>query len=149
MFDVFSSAFAFHGRIGRASYWGLSIVCLLALFASSVSVALTANATNASPVNVVAVAVAIVGAAIFLVASMVLFGTGVCRLHDRGRSGFWIILYYAVPFILAVLAMEPEGRGTALDALALAIMVWVTVDLGLLKGGTADNRYGPAGRATA
>src|SRR4030088_748022 len=88
MFDVFSAAFAFRGRIGRGSYWGLTILCMLALFGSSVSVALTANYTNATPVNVIAVVVAIVGAVFFLVMCIVLFGTVVCRLRDRGKSGF-------------------------------------------------------------
>src|SRR5260370_19198088 len=104
MFNVFSTALAFKGRIGRASYWGLTSLCMLALFASSLSVALTANYTSAPPVNVIAVVVALVGVLIFFVMSMVLFGTGVCRLHDLGKSGFWIVLYYPVPFILAVLA---------------------------------------------
>jgi uncharacterized membrane protein YhaH (DUF805 family) len=79
---------------------------MLALFGSSVSVALTANHTNASPVNVIA----IVGAVFFLVMCMVLFGTGVCRLRDRGKSGFWIILYYLTPFALALPAIDPDGQ---------------------------------------
>jgi uncharacterized membrane protein YhaH (DUF805 family) len=134
MFDVFSAAFAFKGRIGRASYWGLTSLCMLALFAGSLSVALTANYTSAAPVNVIAAGVAIVGAVFFLVMCIALFGTGVCRLHDHGKSGFWIILYYLVPFILAVLAIDPEGQGIALNCIALAIMVWSIIDLGILKG---------------
>src|SRR3979490_11300 len=110
MFDVFSAAFAFRGRIGRGSYWGLTILCMLALFGSSVSVALTANYTNAPPVNVIAVAVAIVGAVFFLVMCIVLFGTGVCRLRDRGKSGFWIILYYLPPSHWRCLPFHPSGH---------------------------------------
>jgi uncharacterized membrane protein YhaH (DUF805 family) len=144
MFNVFSTALAFKGRIGRASYWGLTSLCMLALFASSLSVALTANYTSAPPVNVIAVVVAIVGVLIFFVMSMVLFGTGVCRLHDRGKSGFWIVLYYPVPFILAVLAIAPEAQGIALNCIALAILGWAIIDLGILKAQPADNVYGSA-----
>jgi uncharacterized membrane protein YhaH (DUF805 family) len=134
MFDVFSAAFAFRGRIGRGSYWGLTILCMLALFGSSVSVALTANYTNATPVNVIAVVVAIVGAVFFLVMCIVLFGTGVCRLRDRGKSGFWIILYYLAPFALALLAIDPDGQRESLDWVALAVLGWAIIDLGILEG---------------
>ena len=147
MFDVFSAALAFRGRIGRASYWGLTSLCMLALFASSVSVALTANYTSTPPVNVIAVVVAIVGALIFLVMSMVVFGAGVCRLRDRGKSAFWIVLYYVVPCILAVLANGPEGQSIALNCIALTIMVWSVIDLGILKGKLADNPGGPVAEA--
>src|ERR1700716_3981753 len=121
MFDVFSAAFAFRGRRGRGSYWGLTILCMLALFGSSVSVALTANYTNATPVNVIAVVVAI-------------FGTVFCRLCDRGKAGFWIILYYLAPFALALLAIDPDGQRESLDWVALAVLGWAIIDLGILEG---------------
>lgn len=138
MLDVFSAAIAFKGRIGRASYWGLTSLCMLALFASSVSVALTANYTNAPPVNVIAVGVAIVGAVFFLVMSMVLFGTSVCRLRDRGKSGFWIILYYPVPLMMALIAIDPDGQRDVLTHIALAMFGWAIIDLGILEGKSAE-----------
>ena len=143
-----SDVFAFKGRMSRARYWGLTSLCMLALFASSLSVALTANYTSAPPVKV-AVVVAIVGVVIFFAMCVALLGIGVRRLHDRGKSCFWIILYYLVPFILAVLAIDPEGQGIALNCIALAIMVWSIIDLGILKGKPADNLDGPAPVAEA
>jgi uncharacterized membrane protein YhaH (DUF805 family) len=136
-----SDVFAFKGRMSRARYWGLTSLCMLALFASSLSVALTANYTSAPPVNVVAVVVAIVGVVIFFAMCVALFGVGGRRLHDRGKSALWIILYYAVPFIMAVLGVDPESQGVALDCIALAIVVWAIIDLGILEGKAAD--YGP------
>jgi uncharacterized membrane protein YhaH (DUF805 family) len=138
MFEVFSAAFAFRGRIGRGSYWGLTSLCMLALFGSSVSVALTANYTNATPVNVIAVAVAIVGAVFFLVMCIVLFGIGLCRLRDRGKSGFWIIPYYLAPFVLALLAIDPDGQRESLDWVALPVLGWAIIDLGILEGKAAE-----------
>jgi uncharacterized membrane protein YhaH (DUF805 family) len=138
MFEVFSAAFAFRGRISRGSYWGLTSLCVLALFGSSVSVALTANCTNAPPVNFLAVAVAIAGAVFFLVMCIVLFGTGVCRLRDRGKSGFWIIPYYLAPFVLALLAIDPDGQRESLDWVALAVLGWAIIDLGILEGEAAE-----------
>jgi uncharacterized membrane protein YhaH (DUF805 family) len=124
----------FKGRIGRGRYWNLTGLCALALVVALCSVVMTANQTSASPVNVPATVVAIAGALLFFATCVALLGIGVWRLHDRGKSGFWIILYYAVPFVMALLAIDPEGRGMALNYIALAISVWAMIDLGILKG---------------
>jgi uncharacterized membrane protein YhaH (DUF805 family) len=130
MFDVFK------GRIGRARYWCLTGLCMLAFTTAYFSVLLTVNYTTARPVNYVAAGVAIVGVVLFLATCAALFGIGVWRLHDRGKSGFWIVFYYAVPFVMALLAIDPEGQGVMLNCVALAIAVWAIVDLGILKGPT-------------
>jgi uncharacterized membrane protein YhaH (DUF805 family) len=128
MFDVFK------GRIDRGRYWSLTGLCALALIVALYSVVVTANQTSASPVNVLATVVAIAGVLLFLATCVASLGIGVWRLHDRGKSGFWIILYYPVPFIMALLAIDPEGQGVVLNCIALAILVWAIIDLGILKG---------------
>jgi uncharacterized membrane protein YhaH (DUF805 family) len=136
--------FSFWGRIGRARYWTASGLCLLILIGSSIAVALTANATNATPVNVFAAGVAIAGFFIGWAMAMALVGLGVRRLHDRGRSGFWILLYYPVipPVVFILFDGERFGpAGTALFGLAAAIMVWSIVDLGVLKGKPAEKQH--------
>ena len=128
MLDVFK------GRIGRGRYWSLTGLCALAFIVALYSVVITANQTSAAPVNVPATVVAIAGVLLFFATCVASLGIGVWRLHDRGKSGFWIILYYPVPFIMALLAIDPEGKGMALNCIALAILVWATIDLGILKG---------------
>ena len=128
MFDVFK------GRIDRGRYWSLTGLCALALIVALYSVVITANQTSAPPVNVLATVVAIAGVLLFLATCVASLGIGVWRLHDRGKSGFWIILYYPVPFIMALLAIDPEGQGVVLNCIALAILVWAIIDLGILKG---------------
>jgi uncharacterized membrane protein YhaH (DUF805 family) len=128
MFDVLK------GRIDRGRYWSLTGLCALALIVALCSVVLTANQTSAPPVNVLATAVAIAGVLLFFATCVASLGIGVWRLHDRGKSGFWIILYYPVPFIMALLAIDPEGQGVVLNCIALAILLWATIDLGILKG---------------
>ena len=100
MFDVFK------GRIDRGRYWSLTGLCALALIVALYSVVITANQTSAPPANVLATVVAIAGVLLFLAACVASLGIGVWRLHDRGKSGFWIILYYPVPFIMALLAID-------------------------------------------
>jgi uncharacterized membrane protein YhaH (DUF805 family) len=141
MFELFS----FWGRIGCARYWGLSGVCVVIFIASSIAVALTANATNAAPVNVIAVGVALAGLLICWAMGMALAGIGVRRLHDRGRSGFWILLYYSVVPVVPLGLFGPESfgaLGTAVIGLAAAIMLWSVIDLGLLPGKPADDPDG-------
>ena len=115
---------------------------MLGFIVAFCSVILTVNYTSASPVNVIAAVVAIVGIFIFLAACVAFFGVCVRRLRDRGKSGFWIILYYVVPITMALLAIDPEGQGVALNWIALAILVWAILDLGILPGKPDDEVYG-------
>jgi uncharacterized membrane protein YhaH (DUF805 family) len=128
MFDVFK------GRVGRGRYWSLTGLCALALIVAVYSVLITANQTNAPPVNVLATVAAIAGVVLFIATCVASLGIGVWRLHDRGKSGFWIMLYYPVPVILVLLAIDPEGQRAVLDYIALAILACATIDLGVLKG---------------
>lgn len=58
------------------------------------------------------------------------------RLHDRGRSGWWSGL------ILLTFAMAWPRPAAPADWVALALLLGVVVDLGLLPGQKAFNRYG-------
>ncbi|MGH7019768.1 MAG: DUF805 domain-containing protein, partial [Brevundimonas sp.] len=75
------------------------------------------------------------------VAALVLY-CGACvlsqRLHDRGRSGWW-----SGPILLAVAMAWPRPQAP-LDWVAAAVLILVVVDLGLLPGQKAFNRYGAA-----
>ena len=127
MFDIFKS------HIGRARFWGLTSICILAFIAAFYAVVVTANQTSRAPVNVPATILAIAGVFIFVAACVAFFVVGIWRLHDRGKSGFWIIPYYLAPIILALLAIDPEGSGIVPECIALAILAWVVIDLGILK----------------
>jgi uncharacterized membrane protein YhaH (DUF805 family) len=146
MFDIFS----FWGRIDRARYWGFSGLCLLVFVLSSIAIALTANSTNATPVNVVAVGVAIAGLVLCCAMVVALLGLGVRRLHDRGKSGFWIALYYPAYPAVPLSLFDPDPVGLvriALFCVVLPIMVWSMIDLGFLKGKPADDLEGPVAEA--
>jgi uncharacterized membrane protein YhaH (DUF805 family) len=58
------------------------------------------------------------------------------RLHDRGRSGWWSGL------ILLAFAMAWPRPQAPLDWLAAVALILVVVDLALLPGQKAFNRYG-------
>lgn len=58
------------------------------------------------------------------------------RLHDRGRSGWW-----SGPILLAFAMAWPQPQAP-FDWIALGLLVLVAVDLILLPGQKAFNRYG-------
>jgi uncharacterized membrane protein YhaH (DUF805 family) len=68
---------------------------------------------------------------------------GVKRLHDRGKSGWWLVLFYAVPGILTAAAPPTEIAGNLLLVLSAAIEIWALVELGCLPGTAGPNQYGP------
>ena len=80
----------------------------------------------------------------WLVAAALLY-SGACllsqRLHDRGRSGWWSGL------ILLAFAMAWPRPQAPLDWVAAAVMILVVVDLALLPGQKAFNRYGAPPKA--
>ena len=76
-----------------------------------------------------------------LIAAALLY-SGFCvlsqRLHDRGRSGWW-----SGPILLAFALAWPQPM-TLLGWIAVAGLAFVAVDLGILPGQKAFNRYGAA-----
>jgi len=70
----------------------------------------------------------------------VLLGMAACilskRLHDRGRSGWW-----SAVILLAVVMVWPTPTGF-FDFLAVLVLVWAVVDLGVMPGERGDNRFG-------
>lgn len=63
------------------------------------------------------------------------------RLHDRGRSGWW-----AAPLLLAVLMVWPHPH-SAFDVVAVLMIGWGAVELGLMPGEQGRNRFGSNPRA--
>jgi len=67
------------------------------------------------------------------------------RLHDRGKSGWWVLVFIFVPGLL-------QGIGSRLgdplpmmilSVAGLAVSIWALVELGFLRGTQGDNAYGP------
>ena len=67
---------------------------------------------------------------------------GIKRLHDRDKSGWWLLAFYLVPALL-------DGVGRTMNSpvifglASLAVSIWAIVELGFLRGTTGPNQYGP------
>jgi uncharacterized membrane protein YhaH (DUF805 family) len=126
--------FGFSGRANRAKWWLVTLlnVLIISVFTGA-----------AVAVNTLALW------GVFVVALIVVWVSSVAvairRLHDRGKSGWWVLVFIFVPGVL-------NGIGSRLGdpmlmiimgVAGLAISVWALVELGFLRGTPGDNAYGP------
>ena len=119
------------GRINRAKYW---IVVGLGILASLVATAL--------------LVIPVLGWVLFavIILGMIYVGVavGVKRLHDRNKSGWWLLLFYLAPGALQAAAGDSfSGIGLLLNVAGFAVSIWAMVELGILRGTDGPNDYGP------
>jgi uncharacterized membrane protein YhaH (DUF805 family) len=157
--------FRFDGRINRAKYWlaTLIILCWM-IFVLMLLAALAAIFGISGPleINLVGISASIkftdddlpAKASLFpqiVIIPMTLFfgwcyaAVSIKRLHDRNRSGWWMI-----PFIVATGLYGQFGHwlgGTwtaALIGLAVFVaFIWGLVEMYYLRGTRGPNRFGP------
>lgn len=152
--------FSFKGRINRKPWW---LASLGAGFTASLlsaileALARSSGETIVNPVTHQFEPTGIFGLAISLIAlanAWIAFALSVKRLHDRDRTGWWLlwqllIILLAV-FLTVVAFAVPKEQGAVWYALAGAavlvafiISVWLFVQIGFLRGTQGPNRFGP------
>ena len=142
MEDLFEFLFGASGRVNRAKYWRSTL-----LFAGTglmVAVILFTAADIAAPLFIVAVVLGLI--------PWLLWGVSITteRLHDRGKSAWWLVVFYLVPGGRGQLAKATGLAGAAGTALhyilalaAFALTMWGFVEIGCLRGTAGTNIYGP------
>jgi uncharacterized membrane protein YhaH (DUF805 family) len=131
--NLFISA---RGRINRAKFW-IAILVLAAVGVLFTAMVLLSGESKA--------AILINGISSLLIAASGIL-VGIKRLHDRNKSGWWILLFYVAPFVMLSIGFAGWANSvvvTVLGLLALAFYVWSLVELGCLKGTIGQNKYGP------
>lgn len=142
MEDLFEFLFNATGRINRAKYWrslmAFGVAGLL------VAVILFTAAGIAAPVFVAMLVVVLIP---WLIWGFVIHTE---RLHDRGKSAWWLLVFYGLPALLgpvARIASSPGVPGATLHyilALAgFALSIWGFFEIGCLPGTGGSNSYGP------
>jgi uncharacterized membrane protein YhaH (DUF805 family) len=137
--------FGFQGRINRAKFWlAVLVYVVAAILAQIIGFASGSEAVTTLLSSVVGLANFVSG--IFV---------GIKRLHDRDKSGWWLLLFYIAPGVLFGIGLAAsvvgimEGSsgagGTAFVFLlaSFAIWLWAFIELGCLRGTVGPNRYGP------
>jgi len=71
--------------------------------------------------------------------------TSIKRLHDRDKSGWWMVPFFAVPHLYNQFSdLLPDSYFMLIPALiAFVLMIWGFVELYLLSGSRKTNRFGP------
>lgn len=174
-----SYLFSFSGRINRAKIWLFLLIAIVAeIIAAIVAVfafdwsgflqsAKTA-AEHTAPLHQIdlhklawpsiAGPQAMVGAAVIALIVVALFVASFAmytkRLHDRGKSAWWLLPYIALPAALEVYGLVTAGYwlapmsamslpGRVAYGVGMLISLWVFVELFFFRGTKGDNRYGP------
>ena len=160
--SVLDLFFGFGGRINRGKYWlalvawfVVWIVAILAFLVGGLAI-LGANLTDGSlpsPQDTTAFlhlirdyGVLSLIILIFVVISWLsALAIAIKRLHDRDRSGWWILLFYFGPAVLAgaQASTDEELASLILGVGAFVISIWCLVELGFLRGSSGPNRFGP------
>jgi uncharacterized membrane protein YhaH (DUF805 family) len=141
--------FSFDGRIGRRTYW-LAILALIA--AGQV---LTFAPFLLAGEEAAFVMLALTSQFICLLSLWPILAVGSKRLHDRDKNGWWLLVFWLLPFALLVggfsiaLFDDPKtGRsgdfstGAILVLASLLPALWGIVELGILPGTKGPNLYG-------
>ena len=139
--------FSVEGRFNRAKYWQFILYYVLfSLAAVAVIFAIGALAGDVAMVIALLIFGVILGVPM-LVATVVV---AIKRMHDRNKSGWWLLLFFLVPGILGEVA-EPISPATGEFSLpgtigvlaALVLWIWGFVELAVLRGTRGNNDYGP------
>jgi uncharacterized membrane protein YhaH (DUF805 family) len=149
--------FSLAGRTTRMRFW-LSLVpetiALMILGAIFYAYALsTGNYENGGdtpfPTNPVGMAVAGLWYIALAALMFCLLKTCVKRLHDRDKSGWWLLVFAAAPNFITDAAHELVMRMLIPDAVATMMLVtsgvlfaWGVAEMGVLPGDAGDNRFG-------
>ena len=132
--------FKFNSRTNRAKFWIAGLIfavinVVMAIFGYVADQSVIFQAVN-SMLGIV-----------MLISSI---AVGVKRLHDRNKSGWYLLLFYFVPGIVAALSVligefveDSSIIATVLALVAFALIVWAFVEMGCLRGTIGVNQYGP------
>ena len=136
--NPFVLLFGFSGRINRAKFWLAALIYCVFFFAViGIAMALSSSMN------------AVFGAAIVAYIPLIVSGlaVGIKRLHDRNKSGWWLLLFYAAPLLLNLVSAYALGDETDIAHqvvlfISFAINIWALVELGCLRGTIGQNQYG-------
>ena len=147
--------FSFEGRMGRQDFWvttltiwgiNIAVGIVLTIVGWGAVIALATQADKfdrtdgAEALRAMAPLFPLLGIWILLQLALIWPQLAICakRLHDRGQSGLWLLMYvgiHVLPLvpILGILLYFPAS---------FALFVWWLVNLGCLEGTPGPNQYG-------
>lgn len=136
--------FSFTGRLNRKPYWLTTlamiaiflVLIILAFFVAGGAAALSGSGSGLG-----------IGLIILLLLYIPMLWIGLAlgakRLHDRNKSGWWLLLFWILPGLLQGIGEQIGSLGIVLSLIAVGISIWGLVEIGFLRGTVGPNQYGP------
>ena len=144
--------FRFSGHARRGEYWLITILANIGLIMPVLVFGRQTSDVSGSVPNInVAINLESGAPEAALLVTLVSFALGLAvsarRLHDRGKSAWWLLLFYVVPFALALATQWAAQRQASAilsitTLLIIALFVWAIVELGVLRGVDRWNAHG-------
>src|SRR5215470_9817863 len=131
--------FLFQGRLNRQPYWLIAIAIAVVMTLLGIFILATGFEGDfgaSGPIFVIA-------SILCLPLLWIGLAVAVKRLHDRGKSAWWLIVFCVVPAILGGIAYLIGMAAAVLHIVSFGITVWAFVELGCLRGTRGPNRFGP------
>ncbi|SFI89609.1 DUF805 domain-containing protein [Bradyrhizobium sp. cf659] len=77
--------------------------------------------------------------------SWIFLATAIKRLHDRNRSGWWIVAFFFIPGLYSQFSdLLPDSNWMLSFSLtASALWLWGLVEMFIVSGTSGHNRFGP------
>jgi len=154
--DAMHSYFEFGGRSSRREFWLFALVCgFLCVIAAVIDGTILGDGRRSFGV---------LGAIVILVHVVPAVAVSVRRLHDTGRTGWWIVFFWLTPVLIALIGMlagggamvvgmqqDPIAPKGGLGDLGVAFILMLLVDLVIAivaiafyatQGTRGSNRFG-------
>jgi len=133
--DFVNIFIAFTGRINRAKFW-IAVFIYAAILAIVAAIAFLGTWTTALGLYCV----------VGLLLAISSIGATIKRLHDRNKSGRYVVLFWFAPLVMLFIGFQISALSdfvaTALWLTAIVIGIWSFVELGCLRGTIGNNQYG-------
>jgi uncharacterized membrane protein YhaH (DUF805 family) len=145
--------FSFEGRINLAKLWFAAFIwfatifSFMTIFLFVVTGILLASSNDFHIVSTKTMhpAFYLLGFPLLVIGVWLFAATLIKRLHDRGKSGWWVAPFFIAPGLLDKLSDWLDNPPLALlvSALSFGLGVWCFVELFCLRGTKEPNRFGP------
>jgi uncharacterized membrane protein YhaH (DUF805 family) len=138
--------FSPHGRMNRAKYWIYVVVsiAIIVVLIAVMGIVWAGRLYDPRGGFVFPLGSSIAFGVVYLVLLIVGILVGIKRLHDRDKSGWWLLVFYLVPMILSWVSaiLSRNGIGALFALASLTFSIWALVELGCRRGTVGPNRYG-------
>ena len=132
--------FSFQGRLNRKPYWMTAIATMVIIIVLLLLALILIREHRFEFAGLTLVLLVI----LYIPLIWIGLAIGAKRLHDRDKSAWWLLVFYAAPGILSTAGNRMEDVGfIILHIISFGISVWAFVELGCLRGTPGPNRYGP------